>query len=148
MLRVFVDSTFRDLKEKRGQLLEELDEALAGVGMERCIPDGRTSQEVGIGNLEDSDIAIFLISPNYGSLLKDCKIEDCKVNCPMVTDNCKISYTHCEYKVALFKGKPHQAYIVDGGWDGSNDPDDALKFKEEVEENEFCPRISDVEGIF
>ncbi|MDY6959915.1 MAG: DUF4062 domain-containing protein, partial [Halobacteriota archaeon] len=140
MLRVFVCSTFKDLKGERRQLLEELDEALTGVGMERFIPDGRPSQVVGIDNLEKNDIAIFLISPNYGSLLKDCKIQDCDPDCPMLKDNGAISYTHCEYYAARFKeGKPHQTYIVDSGWDDPGISSNALEFKEEVEENEFCP---------
>ena len=146
MLNVFVGSTFRDLKDERGQLLENLDEALTGVGMEKFIPDGRASQEVGIGNLRDSDIAIFLISPYYGSLIEKCKIGDCNPNCPMVKDNSKISYTHCEYKVAIFEDKPHQVYIVDRGWDDPAVSDNALKFKKEVDK-QFCPRIFDVEGI-
>src|SRR3990167_970849 len=29
----------------------------------------------------------------------------------------QISYTHCEYKIALSEGKPHQAYLVDKDWD-------------------------------
>ena len=76
MLNVFVGSTFRDLKDERKDLLKNLDEALTGVGMERFIPDGRASQEVGIGNLRDSDIVIFLISPYYGSFIEKCKIKD------------------------------------------------------------------------
>ena len=146
MLNVFVGSTFRDLEDERGELLENLDEALTGVGMEKFIPDGRTSQEVGIGNLRDSDIAIFLVSPYYGSLIKKCEIGDCNLDCPMATGNSKISYTHCEYKVAIFGDKPHQVYIVDSGWDDPGVSNDALEFKKEVNK-QFCPSISGVEGI-
>jgi len=51
MLRVFVGSLYRDLEWKRRQLLEDLGEALTGVGIEKFIPDGRTTQEVVIGKL-------------------------------------------------------------------------------------------------
>ncbi len=62
MLKVFVSSTFRDLKKKRKALLEKVESALVGVGMERFIPDGKTSQETGISELRDCDLVVFLIS--------------------------------------------------------------------------------------
>lgn len=74
MLRVFLSSTFRDLKGERRQLLDNLNQALSDVGMENFIPDGRTSHEISIEELRKSDTAIFLISPYYGSLIKECKI--------------------------------------------------------------------------
>lgn len=118
MLRVFVSSTFRDLKGEREVLLDRLETALMGIGMENFIPDGKTSQEKGISELRKSDLVIFLVSPYYGSLIKKCKIKDCIADCPMkMRDENGISYTHCEYKVALAENKPHQAYLVDKDWD-------------------------------
>jgi tetratricopeptide (TPR) repeat protein len=119
MLNVFVSSTFRDLKEERKRLLDKLEPALNGVGMEiNFVPDGHTSQEIGIDNLRNSDSVIFLISPHYGSLLNECTIADCPVeDGPLKTGQGKISYTHCEYKVALAEKKPHQAYLVERGWE-------------------------------
>ena len=59
MLRVFLSSTFRDLKGERRQLLDNLNQALNDVGMENFIPDGRTSHEISIEELRKSDTAIF-----------------------------------------------------------------------------------------
>lgn len=118
MLRIFVSSTFSDLKGEREILLNKLEQALIGVGMEHFIPDGKTSQEIGIQELRNCDSVIFLITPYYGSLLKECRIDNCPVeDCPMKKGKGKISYTHCEYNVALAENKPHQAYLIDKGWD-------------------------------
>jgi hypothetical protein len=46
MLRVFVTSTFRDLKRERRTLPDKVESALTSVGMENFIPDGKTSQEM------------------------------------------------------------------------------------------------------
>ena len=117
MLSAFLSSTFRDLKRERGELLDQLDEALKDVGMEDFIPDGRTSQEIALENIIKSDVVIFLISPYYGTLIDECKIKNCKADCPMKDGSSKISYTHCEYKFALAEGKLHQSYLVDEDWE-------------------------------
>jgi hypothetical protein len=117
MLRVFLSSTFRDLKDERRQLLDNLNQALSDVGMENFIPDGRTSQEISIDELRKSDIAIFLISPYYGSLIKECKITNCNADCPMKNNGEGISYSHCEYKIALAENKLHQTYVVNKDWE-------------------------------
>ncbi len=153
MLRVFVSSTFRDLKRERETLLDELKQTLTVVGMEDFIPDGRTSHDICIGELRNSDVVIFLISPHYGTFLDDCKIEGCKADCPMKGEYIKdrISYTHCEYKVALAEEKPHQVYLVDkgdNGWDrihelkGWKEKGKSVNWKE-VRENGVFDELSD-----
>jgi tetratricopeptide (TPR) repeat protein len=117
MLRVFLSSTFRDLTDERRLLLDNLNKAISDVGMEKFIPDGRTSHEISIEELRKSDIAIFLISPYYGSLIKECKIKNCNAVCPMKNNGNSISYTHCEYNIALSENKLHQTYIVNKDWD-------------------------------
>jgi len=131
LLKVFLGSTFRELKDERKEILDKLESALTGVGIETAfVPDGRSSQEIGIEALRSSDVAVFLVSPEYGSLIDECKIGDCiAADCPMKKKLGKISYTHCEYKVALAENKSHQAYLVGkdwaavdklSGWDGVN----------------------------
>lgn len=115
MLKAFLSSTYRDLPEERKEVLNKLNEALEGIGMEDFIPDGRKSHEIGIEKLKESDAVIFLISPWYGSYIENCTLEDCELNCHENGDE-SISYTHCEHKVALAEGKPHQAYLVGDEW--------------------------------
>ncbi|HPS91941.1 MAG TPA: tetratricopeptide repeat protein [Methanothrix sp.] len=117
MLRIFLSSTSRDLKDERKGLLNDITSALEDVSMENFIPDGRDPHQACIEQLRKSDIAIFLISPFYGSCIDECRIADCKADCPMKDGSGKISYTHCEYKVCLADGKPHLTYLVDKDWD-------------------------------
>jgi hypothetical protein len=116
MLRIFLSSTFRDLKGIREEILSGLNESLLDVGMENFVPDGRTSHEIAIDELKKSDIVLFMISPYYGSIIEKCKLDNCRESCKIGGDNA-ISYTHCEYKTAALNNKPHQAYIVNNGWD-------------------------------
>jgi len=116
MLKVFLSSTFRDLGAERAKILVELDKALEDVGMENLIPDGKNSQEAAISKLKGCDIIIFLVSSWYGSILEKCDITDCDEKC-MIDNREKLSYTHCEFKVAKNEKKPHQSYIIDKRWE-------------------------------
>lgn len=121
MLRIFISSTQRDLSNARKALHDELKRKVSVVAMEIFVPDGRTSQEIALDKktgLRNCNIVIFLISPYYGSLIDECKIADCSADCPMRVQNSQgISYTHCEYKVALSEGILMQPYLVKNGWD-------------------------------
>ena len=119
MLKIFLSSTFRDLKDTRSEILNKLDSVFKGVGMEEFIPKGKKSQEVCISDLKKSDIVIFLISPYYGSLIETCVLrDDCKADkCPMKTGEGQISYTNCEYNITKADGKLHMTYFVQKGWE-------------------------------
>ena len=136
MLNIFLSSTFRDLKDTRTEIIRKLDSVFEGVGMEKFIPDGSSSQEVCIGNLKKmryNGVVIFLISPYYGSLINSCSIkEDCKAECPMKAGEGQISYTHCEYKTALAEGILHQTYLVEAEWDDSDLRNELMQFKNEI----------------
>ena len=117
MLKIFLSSTYRDLFEYRKKILEEVENVLRGIGMEKFVPDGSNSQDKCISELKESQIVIFLISPYYGSLMDNCTImDDCKAECPMKTGESKISYTHCEYKTTKAERIPHMSYIIKEGW--------------------------------
>jgi len=144
VLRVFLSSTFRDLKGERRELLDQLDKALKDVGMEDFIPDGRKSQEIALENIIKSDVVIFLISPYYGTLMDECRIKNCKADCPMKDGSNKISYTHCEYKFALAEGKLHQSYLVDEDWEIVSKMKDWNEIKWKVVHDD--PVLKDVPG--
>ena len=142
MLRIFLSSTFRDLKDERRVLLDELTRALDDVSMENFIPDGRDPHHACIEELRKSDIAIFLISPYYGTYMDECKIDNCTADCPMKNGSGKISYTHCEYKICLADGKPHLTYLVDKDWDliselSGKDTIDWEKIREKYDNKDF-----------
>jgi hypothetical protein len=117
MLKIFLSSTYRDLFKIRKKILEEVENVLRGVGMEKFIPDGNNSQEMCIKELKQSQIVIFLISPYYGSLMEDCTMmSSCKADCPMKRGESKISYTHCEYLTTKAEGIQHMTYLIKEGW--------------------------------
>ena len=110
MLKVFLSSSFRDLQDERDELIKKISPSLDVVCMESFIPDGMQSQEVAIENLRGSDVAVFLISPYYGMLIKSCLVSDCKdKDCPRGG----ISYTHCEYRFAVAENKPRMVYLIE-----------------------------------
>ena len=63
MLKIFLSSTYRDLFKYREKILEEVENVLRGIGMEKFVPDGSNSQEKCITELKESQIIVFLISP-------------------------------------------------------------------------------------
>ncbi|MFW9784669.1 MAG: tetratricopeptide repeat protein [Candidatus Heimdallarchaeota archaeon] len=144
MVKIFLSSTYRDLAEHRLNILNKLDTVFDGVGMEKFIPDGSNSQEVCIKNLKKSDIAVFLISPYYGSLIEECSLKGiCKAECAIRKEKNKISFTHCEYNVTKSEGILHQTYLVVDGWDNVNVRKEALKFKKELAK-EYYYGITDI----
>ena len=145
MLKIFLSSTSRDLKEFREVLLAEIGKALDRVGMEFFVPRGEGSQKDSIDYLKRCDVVIFLITPYYGSLIENCELKnDCKaVGCPMKTGKIpkdeegiekamepKISFTHCEYKTTIAEGKLHQTYLIEKDWE-------LVDYLEKIPKNEF-----------
>ena len=142
MVKVFLSSTFRDLKEEREALLERLSSALKAVGMECFIPGGEPSQSTALGELKKCDIVIFLISTYYGTNIEECSYPDCEAECGVKTGEEKISCTWCEYRFSVAMGKPHFTYIIDEEYWPSEDSAPIIwKLRKEIEGNELCQRI-------
>jgi hypothetical protein len=144
ILKIFLSSTFKDLRETRGELVDRLDAALEGAAMEKFISGGSGPQRRALQELHDSEIAVYLISPYYGTNIQNCECgEKCKAECCMKNSDEKISYTWCEYRFGLAESKLRMSYIVDDGW-GRTSRDGAptlWAFRDEIEYKEFCPRI-------
>jgi hypothetical protein len=153
ILKVFLSSTFKDLQPMREKLIERLDGALMSAAMEKFIPTGETSQKIALEELKESDLAVFLISPYYGTDISTCEfISECQADCGMKSKakKEKISYTWCEYRFARGLNKPHFTYILDEGWDRiSRDASPKVwKLRDEVEKiSGLCPRIKTDQGI-
>ncbi len=108
VLKVFISSTYRDLKEVRKLLIQGIEEALEAVAMERFPPGDEPFHEKIIEYLNGSDVCVFIIEEYYGTIIEGCEIRTGKCgDC-----NGNISYTHCEYRNALLAGKPYIVYIV------------------------------------
>ncbi len=147
ILRVFLSSTYKDLNETRGLILDQLSQALESAAMEKFISRGERPQTTALKELIDSDIVIFLISPSYGTNIEQCEFaETCEATCEMKTgeEAKKISYAWCEYRVTTAEEKPHATYIIDEGWPSRDGAPIIWKMRDEVEK-ETCPRIQNDE---
>jgi len=150
MLKVFLSSTFKDIRGMREGILNRLNSSLIATGMEKFRSKGDLPQEISLKELEESDIIIFLISPYYGTEITECKFKNkCEADCGMKTGKERISHTWCEFRYTKAGKKLHSTYILDEGWkiisrDGAPK---IWRFKEEVEK-ESCSRIkNNNEGI-
>lgn len=136
------------MKDKRAELLRKLGKTLEAIGMEKFTPTDELPQKRALDELLKSDIVIFLISPYYGSNINTCVYKErCKANCDMKTGEEKISYTWCEYRFSIAEGKPHMSYIVDNTWPTKDGAPNLWKFRKEIEQREYCPRIKKDEII-
>ena len=131
MLKIFISSPYRDLKEIRKLLIEEIERSLEVSAMEKFIPDDTYAQDKSLKELENSDICIFIVGDYYGTPIKKCTAQTPSCLCDE-----HISFTHCEYKRAVQLGKPHLTYVV------TNDIAELLSDVEEddltsTEENEL-----------
>ena len=145
-----MSSTFEDLKDTRRDLIDRLDSALEAAAMEKFISKGDGPQRDALKELHKDEIAIYLVSPYYGTNIRGgcvCK-EKCKAECGMRSGDDQISYTWCEYRFGLAENKPHSSYIIDDGWDStSRDGAPTLgAFRDEVLAKENCPRIKNDES--
>ena len=107
MLKVFIGSTYRDLKEVRNLLIGDIGEKLEAVAMEKFIPVHESSHKESLDHLTESDVCIFIIGDYYGTLIGGCKRRVAACDC-----DSDISFTHCEYRRAVQMGKPRILYIV------------------------------------
>ncbi|MGD2247587.1 MAG: tetratricopeptide repeat protein, partial [Candidatus Methanofastidiosia archaeon] len=109
VLKVFISSTYKDLKAVRNLLISKIEKGVTAVAMEKFIPVDSHGQKISVKELKDSDVCIFIIGDYYGTVIDKCisRTKDCG-DCPGT-----ISFTHCEYKKALQSGKPHMVYIVE-----------------------------------
>ena len=146
-VKIFLSSTFNNLKSFRKSVLKKLDESLEAAGMEKFIPTGETSQRIIFRELNDSDAIIFLITSNYGSRMKECQIKGlCPADCFMKDQkrSFNISYTWCEYR--LSENKIHVCYLIrDKIWNQITKKHSIGKFKEEINTKEEFIRIEDNE---
>ncbi len=142
-LKIFISSTFRDLRNFRQEIIKDLDHCFSIAAMESFIPSGKHSQEVIVQELKSSDIVLFFISSYYGTVMDRCRMQnDCKSKCG-AKNNKQISFTRCEYRYTNSINQNHSTYkIRDDGWNELEDTSPSLEFLEEIEGNENCAYIT------
>lgn len=127
--QVFVSSTFEDLKEERGKVIETLlNKNCIPVGME-YFPAANDDQMTIIKQLiEECDYYILIIGGRYGS----------------VEPTTQKSYTQIEYEYAIEKGVPISAFYIETKDDipacktEKKFPDKLIAFEDLVKKNKMC----------
>ena len=97
-MKIFLSSTYEDLIEYRNSVMDVLQgNEIVYKGMEHFGASEKTSVEVCLNNLADSDRVIVLLGTRYGSR----------------PNNNSPSYTEIEVREAEKLNKPIQAYLLD-----------------------------------
>lgn len=89
-LRIFVSSTYEDLKEERGRVLDAIVEAGYDPSGMELFSGGRPTLEAICASIDESDVYVLIMGARYGSMLP----------------NRNMSYTEFEYRYAMKKGMP------------------------------------------
>jgi|GEM_PF-5629598 hypothetical protein len=107
---VFVSSTYRDLKEVREKVIEAIDKVYKPIGMEKFLPDEKSTLEVCLDNLEKCDIYVGIIGSSYGSIVPESQLKE--VEGENYERYKGLSFTHYEFRKAGERGIPRAVFIV------------------------------------
>ena len=84
-MKIFISSTFQDLKEEREKLHKSLKKAgFESSGMEFFVAEPDSPKEVCLREIQNADLVLLIVTDNYGSIDKETKK----------------SYTHLEFDKA------------------------------------------------
>jgi nucleoside-triphosphatase THEP1 len=109
--KVFISSTYRDLKEERKKAYEAVGKVCEAIGMEKLLPDDKTTLEVILRELKKSNIYIGIIGSRYGTIVPESQLKTVE------GENYKnyegLSYTHYEFRKAGELGIPRAVFVLD-----------------------------------
>ena len=107
---VFVSSTYRDLKEEREKVIEAIEKVCKAIGMEKFLPDEKSTLEVCLENLKKCDIYVGIIGSSYGSIIPENQLKE--VEGENYEKYKGLSFTHYEFRKAGELGIPRAVFIV------------------------------------
>ncbi|MBQ3011815.1 MAG: DUF4062 domain-containing protein [Methanocorpusculum sp.] len=143
MLDIFLSSTFKDLDYVRSKILTRLQQSVTPRAMEYFASSTSPQKFIfhdGDYGIINADYIIYLLTPQYGSLIDECHVSDsCSELCLNErekkegnenikfaercyyhegTDDCngKISYTHCELRLGRCINCPHLIFLFGNLW--------------------------------
>ena len=102
-MKIFISSTYEDLKEAREEAIKYIDRIGHSVAMEKFFASSHQSKDVCLGKLQECDAVILILGFKYGSVDK--------------TEG--ISFTEIEYNTAKTLGLPVFVFLrqgPDGTW--------------------------------
>jgi hypothetical protein len=123
---VFISSTYRDLKEEREKVIEVVDKVCNAIGMEKFLPDEKSTLKVCLEYLEKCNIYIGIIGSSYGSIIPEDQLKE--VEGENYEKYKGLSFTHYEFRKAGELGIPRAVFILDK----ETEIEELGKFKEEI----------------
>lgn len=130
-MKIFVSSTFRDLKEEREQVHLYLKKAgLESLGMEYFVAESNTPKEVCLRELQTANLILLIVTDNYGS----------------IDEETNKSFTHLEFEKAKKGGIKILAFL-------QNEPKESnvIEFQTEIKESgitvDFFNHKEDLFGV-
>jgi hypothetical protein len=126
---VFVSSTYRDLKEEREKVIEAVEKVCKAIGMEKFLPDEKSTLEVCLENLKKCDIYVGIIGSSYGSIIPENQLKE--VEGENYEKYKGLSFTHYEFRKAGELGIPRAVFIINE----ESKEDEISKFKREIEDS-------------
>ena len=114
MKRIFISSTYIDLKDERIAAMEVVDRNHHAVAMEKFFAENHQSKDVCIGKLHECDALVLIIAERYGT----------------VDQKEKVSITEFEYTTAKALGIPIFAFLKtrsNGSWQSTETEADRIK---------------------
>ena len=130
--KVFLSSTFRDLRDEREIVWKAVDEVCYAIGMERFPADEKCSLEVCLENLEECNIYVGIIGSRYGSIIPEDQLR--KVEGENAEKYRGLSFTHYEFRKAGELGIPRAVFIMSGEAADNR----VVEFRKEIEAS-FSP---------
>ena len=140
---VFVSSTYRDLKEEREKVIEAIEKVCKAIGMEKFLPDEKSTLEVCLENLKKCNIYIGIVGSRYGSIVPESQLKE--VEGENYEKYKGLSFTHYEFRKAGELGIPRAVFIINEEIKDEkiNKFLSLLKGKKEDEINKFKREIED-----
>jgi hypothetical protein len=130
---VFVSSTYRDLKDEREKVIEAVEKVCKAIGMEKFLPDEKSTLEVCLEHLRKCDIYIGIVGSRYGSIVPENQLK--KVEGENAKNYVGLSFTHYEFRKAGELGIPRAVFIINE----ESEDDKVIKFKKEIEDSFVSP---------
>ncbi len=131
-MKIFISSTFRDLKEEREKLHKSLKKAgLESLGMEFFVAEPINPKDVCLREVDNADLVFVIVTDNYGTI----DIETGK------------SFTHLEFNRAKDGKKEILAFL-------QKDPQNqnVQNFQKEIKTSQLTPdyfdNINDISNVF
>ena len=142
--RVFLSSTFRDLKEERKRVRDIAGEVCSVIGMEMFLPDEKCVLKTCLENLRKCDIYVGIIGLRYGSVIpyeQLVEVEGEKAN-----DYKGLSFTHYEFRKAGELGIPRAVFIMSDNGSASIESK-VMEFRKEIENSISPVWFSDLDEL-